>query len=315
MPWCPQCEAEYQEGYTECKDCKVPLVDKLEEADILYENFFQAEDSKIAEKLVKFFEYSELPCELSYDEDSELYIVSIPPEYEKDARKLYQAFYSVEQELVIKEAYKKAVSEFEASEGNTEDSSVPSDSDALDESSDSEKDFSEKDEEETEVLSIDNLSDDEDDNGVYVMKSDEYNDLAGTVFIFLFFGVAGLIFVILNVTNILNLFNGWLPNSVMGILFLAFIYVALTTNHKAKKVRSEIEIENKMTEQINAWLNENVTESFLASLQNDNISEEANYIKNLEIIKDMLLKEFGSQNRAYLDRLIDEFYSKNFDQE
>lgn len=31
MPFCPKCKYEYREGFTECSDCKVPLVDHLEE--------------------------------------------------------------------------------------------------------------------------------------------------------------------------------------------------------------------------------------------------------------------------------------------
>lgn len=29
MPWCPNCRSEYREGFTECADCKVALVDEL----------------------------------------------------------------------------------------------------------------------------------------------------------------------------------------------------------------------------------------------------------------------------------------------
>ncbi len=31
MPWCPQCRAEYREGFKTCSDCDTDLVDKLEE--------------------------------------------------------------------------------------------------------------------------------------------------------------------------------------------------------------------------------------------------------------------------------------------
>jgi hypothetical protein len=29
MPWCPQCKAEYQEGYRICRGCQVDLIDEL----------------------------------------------------------------------------------------------------------------------------------------------------------------------------------------------------------------------------------------------------------------------------------------------
>ncbi|MDO4270541.1 MAG: DUF2007 domain-containing protein [Eubacteriales bacterium] len=31
MPWCPKCRAEYREGFAECSECHVPLVDELGE--------------------------------------------------------------------------------------------------------------------------------------------------------------------------------------------------------------------------------------------------------------------------------------------
>ena len=33
MPFCPVCKCEYVEGIENCPDCKVPLVDTLEESD------------------------------------------------------------------------------------------------------------------------------------------------------------------------------------------------------------------------------------------------------------------------------------------
>ena len=33
MPWCPKCKAQYREGITVCADCKVDLVDSLEEVE------------------------------------------------------------------------------------------------------------------------------------------------------------------------------------------------------------------------------------------------------------------------------------------
>ncbi|MGE5404205.1 MAG: hypothetical protein ACM3PP_04635 [Candidatus Saccharibacteria bacterium] len=34
MPWCPKCRVEYREGFKECSDCQVDLVDKLPEIDL-----------------------------------------------------------------------------------------------------------------------------------------------------------------------------------------------------------------------------------------------------------------------------------------
>lgn len=326
MPFCPICKAEYQEGFTVCSDCKVELVDDIKEAEILIP-FFQAEDKKVAEKLVKFFNYSDLNSSCKYDEENDCYIVSIPPKKQMEAKKLYQAFYFVERERIESgesdlfqekkdsEIREEENSELEATDADQISDSNQSEDEAIDnyslESDDNEK---EKDDyrEETPGDEINAFDEEEEDNSPYVMKADQYKDLSGTVWVFLFFGVAGLIIVILNIIGILNFFNGWIPNSVMGALFLFFIYVALSTNKKAKAVQAEIEEENKLTEKINEWLKQNITEEFLSSIHNENISEELNYIKKTDTIKEMLMKEFGNQNLAYLDRLIEEYYNENF---
>ncbi len=319
MPWCPNCNAEYQEGYTECSDCGVALVDSLEE-DIELVPFFQAEDKKIAEKLVSYFKYSNMPSELSYSEENEVYLVNIPPKMEKEARKLYQAFYFVERENIANGIYKDGKStvsedEVEASDDTNDeiiDTSLTPDPTLEVKMDDYVTQHSKLDEKAEYIDSVEEIEDEEAEKGAYVFKADRYKDLAGTVGIFLFFGVVGLVFVILNMAGFLTILNGWLPNVVMGALFISFLYVAFSTRQRAQKIREEIAIENKLTEDINAWLKENVTEDFLASIHNDSISEELNYIKMTDTIKELLIKNFGKQNLSYLDRLVEEYYNNNF---
>lgn len=332
MPWCPKCKAEYQEGFTECTDCKVPLVeelDKLEEEEAFI-SFFQAEEQKTAEKLASFFEYSDLHCKTHYDEETKAYIVDIPPDMEKEARKLYEAFYVVEAELAAKKAYEKQTAQETEADAIKEDISSVEKAEEPEEGMSSEETVEEAEqsnsEDELEAAEaeafIDNGPSDsissyegnrKGDESVYIMKSEQYKDLTGTVYIFLIFGIVGLVFVLLNVLDIIHLLNGWLPNTVMGVLFLLFIYIAISTGSKAKKIRSEIDVENLLTKNINLWLKEHVTESFLVSIKDASISDEANYIHYIDVIKEMLIKEFGPQNLAYLDQVIEDFYNSNFD--
>ena len=331
MPWCPNCKAEYQEGFTECSDCGVPLVDSIEK-EIEYVPFFQAEEAKFAEKLARYLEYSGVKTQVTYDGENELYLVSIPPKAEKQAKKLYQAFIFVERENIENGVYDKNKTDVPSdAEKDTLKENTPGHN-AADPGEASEADgptveyYDEElyqedtpsDEEEEDRNSFDSdgeitKGEAEEDSSVYVMKADKYKDLAGTVWIFLFFGVIGLVFVLLNMAGILSVLNGWMPNLIMLAMFLFFLYVAASTNAKAKKIRAEIDAENKMTEDINQWFEAHFTEEFLSSIHNDNISSELNYMKMTDIMKEMLIKEFGPLNLAYLDRLIEEYYSRNFD--
>lgn len=317
MPWCPNCKAEYQPGFTVCSDCKVELVEDIKEAEVLIP-FFQAEEKKVAEKLVKFFDYSDLPSSLEYDEENAVYVVSIPPKKQQEAKKLYQAFYYVEKErLASGETDHHAKKEDKkTSENSEEDLDEEAREGAEFESFDnhSEEEEALLEDEYKEITPGDEINafDEKPEPSVYVMKADQFKDLTGTVWIFLLFGVAGLVVVLLNVIGVLHFFNGWIPNTVMGALFLFFLYVAQSTNSKAKKVQAEIDAENKLTEQINDWLKAHITEELVSSLHDENISEELNYIRITDKVKDMLIEEFGNQNLAYLDRLIEEYYNENF---
>lgn len=69
MPFCPNCKNEYREGFTECYDCKIPLVDSLEEAEaaqIKPKKFFDVNDERSYEFLDKYIE------EAKEEEESEI---------------------------------------------------------------------------------------------------------------------------------------------------------------------------------------------------------------------------------------------------
>ncbi len=51
MPFCPKCKAQYREGITVCADCKVELVDSLEEAEAVQETEVQAEETEAPEEM------------------------------------------------------------------------------------------------------------------------------------------------------------------------------------------------------------------------------------------------------------------------
>lgn len=386
MPWCPKCNVEYKEGITVCADCNTTLVDELAE-ETGYISFFMSEHKHIADKLKEYFEYSGVKSKINYSEEQDAYVLSIPEEKQKQAKKLYQAFYFVERERAEKElkiteapagediseatavevspagtagdetpeaSVDGEISESPAAEKTLDGSSdeegpaVPdgtgddstegsSDEEFTEDSADKTVTHSDSDEsapesedgllESDEILSdpegtiVDDLEDEDipvtsryrRDSGVYVMKSEMYKEYTSTVAVFTIIGILGLIFVFLNIAGVLTIFSGWLPFTVMSALFLFFIYVGLSTNVKAKRMLKELEEENLLTEQINKWLKDNVTEEYLASLNDESKSEELNYIYKTETIKEQLLKEFNGADPSYLDRLIEEFYNANID--
>ncbi|NLK03284.1 MAG: hypothetical protein GX319_02610 [Clostridiales bacterium] len=289
-----------------------------------YIPFFQGEKRIIAEKLAKYFEYSDLESKIHYDQENDVYVLSIPENKEKEAKKLYQAFYFVERERIEKsETYDEdsipIKEDFDSVDTATYDDGIairssddqlgPTDMDQEQISNDSYQEDEKIDEDDLEDLSYKSLLSG---NGTYVMKSEKYKDYMGTLYMFLILGLAGIIFVILNIIGVLKVLNGIFPNLIMTALFLYFLYEAISSGRKAKKLKLEVEEENQLTDKINKWLLDTVTEDFLLSISNSNLSTELDYLKKIDTIRDMLINEFGEQNTDYLDLIIEKYYSDTF---
>lgn len=311
-----------------------------------YIPFFQGEKRSITERLADYFDQSGLETKIHYEEAKDSYILSVPADKENEAKKLYQDFYFNERERVEREENSKdflqnydesnilksdmlLTSEESHSDKPIEDTQLSDNTSLIDDDSVSYEDdlntsntTENQEDDDTDQAETQEENNDKDKaslkdlisgSGNYVFKSEKYKDYIGTFYVFLFLGIAGIIFVILNITNVLNVLHGFFPNLVMSALFIFFIYEGIATGRKAKQLKSEIEEENQLTEKINQWLRNTVTEDFLASISNDELSEELDYIKKTDTIRDMLLIEFGDVNTDYLDRLIEEYYSETFE--
>ena len=76
MAWCPICKNEYREGITECSECKVPLVDNLEDCKLVKILYGTQEG---LEELKEYLEYNAVkPVQIDFDkeEGSEALFVS-----------------------------------------------------------------------------------------------------------------------------------------------------------------------------------------------------------------------------------------------
>lgn len=164
---------------------------------------------------------------------------------------------------------------------------------------------------------LEETDDDENHSTAYITKEERYSDYTSSYYTFFFFGVAGLIFVFLNIIGKINLLNGLIPNLVMGGIFIFFIYLGLNTMQKAKILRPEVEEEKELTDKINSWLSDNIDETYVEKFKevNEGYDEdnedsfEFHYFKLTDAIKKDIENEFGEQNSDYLDKLIEDYYT------
>ena len=308
MPWCPKCNMEYREGIKECADCGTELVENATENQAQESEVVRLETEENAQKLVEFLRYSKIEqVSYSYDQTDQAYVVTVNENALKEAKKLFQAFYTAETEAEEKAAKDNAIS-------NSNKSSISRPTDIPDANYE-DKEF--EDEEFSYETNKDNNAVNDLRSGskstVYVKKADQFKDLRSTGYIFLVVGIGGLIVLLLNILGIFSFYQGYFAWTVMGVLFTIFLIVGFSTLKHSKQVQGQIAEENTLTNTINAWLEKTITQEVLDSVIDPNEADEINYFKQTEYIKNGILNEFDKDlDDSYVDLLVEEFYNSHF---
>lgn len=304
MPWCPNCKTEYREGITHCADCKAELVADLSavkekniDATALLAKI-DGSQAEFARKLADFLEYSGVPVDVTSPDEDGLIAIATTPEAYRDAKRHFQAFYSVEAANILeKEAEKAFLSGEELPEQEL---------------------FAEE-EPETTGEAAEELSGKNDlfrHEKSYVSAVSRYDDYRSSGFTFVSFGILGIGFALLNLLEIIPLFNLF-SAAVILVMFTAFLVMGIFSFVKAGKLKEEALKEKALTTEVKKWLEENISEDTLHTYDTktgaEGKSEELLYLNRLDRLRETLLTAFPDLNSSFAEQLIEDFYSTHFD--
>lgn len=153
---------------------------------------------------------------------------------------------------------------------------------------------------------------------MYENSEDKYKDNLSSAITFFVCGAAGIIILILNDLGILKFVvkgssNFILINIVLGLLFVGFIAIGFWSLKYSKNIKNKAAIENKDTDTILAWLNENVSSDDIESSYNNDIAEEMKYFNRSDYIKSAILKQFPETEDNLADTVADKYIDTLFE--
>ncbi|MCI5848508.1 MAG: hypothetical protein MR001_01945 [Lachnoclostridium sp.] len=326
MPWCPKCKNEYREGITECVDCGSPLVESLEEYNDSSEPLLllQSEKKDYLEKFVKYLDYSGIHSySIKPDENEFVWSLYVNNKDYKQAHKLYKGFALTESELELEEraknAYMESIEADTSSEDDSSDEELPV-YEELDASNIPEEYYQKAEDSEKTSFSTDNeqISDMFDDETVYesygskspentyVRQSDRAKDYKFSAYTCIFFGFFGSIFAIVNLLGFIDLIPALFSQIVMLFVFIAFLIGGIIMYINSKSIEQNAATEETLEKELDEWLDMNITESYIYQLKDNSSSDEINYFRYFEAIKQDVLKDFPEAPAAMIDALIDE---------
>lgn len=284
MAWCPKCRNEYVEGITTCADCGVELVAELPEetapdAPVV---LCHVNDVENGSKFVAYLNYGNIQTAglLQTGETEEDGYDVVVAEFEREAaEQLFSGFDSVE------ELAQSDISEL-----------IP----------DIEKQLEELKDEEANHMFSDLRTES---STVYVKKKDKYNDLKFSGISFIVFGILGGGLLIANVIGLINIFNQF-SSFIMALVFIIFIGIGVSSLIRAGKLKSIVSEEEKVTNEVLDWMEENITDEHIASLIDKDLSEEDNYFQVHGLLCEELSGQFTFLNKGYVEQLMDDRYNR-----
>lgn len=301
MPWCPKCRNEYRKGITVCAECKVELVDSLENSG--KQAFVFGEKDKM-ERLQSFLSYSNIETEIRYDDTDHTYQLSVAEESMKQAVKAAQVFMQQEAEQVTDG--NKTVS------GET---SIAEDNVYTEETEAEEKTLVNEPEE------ADRSAGEKQFYHAYQNSAAKAEDNRSSAYTLLVVGGIGFVVVLLIFLGILPIYQNagttkYLVCGVMGAMFILFIVFGIVSMRSSKVLFSQAKTENSLIAEMTKWCQENLSAAKVDEglFEGEELAEEQKYFKRTECMRKLISDKFLNLDEAFLDHFIDEYYQTLFEE-
>lgn len=301
MPWCPKCRNEYRKGITVCAECKVELVDSLENSG--KQAFIFGEKDKM-EGLQSFLSYNDIETEIGYDDTDHTYQLSVADEQMKQAVKAAQVFLQQE-----------------AEQSADENEMVGRETDITEENDYTEETAAEENSLTNEPEETDRIGGEKQFYHAYQNSAARAEDNRSSAYTLLVVGGIGFVVVLLIFLGILPIYQNagttkYLVCGVMGAMFILFIVFGFVSMRSSKVLFSQAKTENSLMAEMTKWCQENLSAAKVDEglFEGEELAEEQKYFKRTECMRKLISDKFLNLDEAFLDHFIDEYYQTLFEE-
>ena len=308
MPWCPKCRNEYREGITVCAECKVELVERLE--DIPKQAFIFGAKEKM-ERLQGFLAYEKIETELQYNETENTYQLCAADEDMKAAVKATQVF--LQQELS---------QETEAEEDETQTEETDSETAAETEEAVTVQEEMTASEDKPAKENPTAGNDERKSYHAYQDSATKAEDNRSSAYTLLVVGGIGFVLDILVFLGVLPVYQNagmtkYLVCGVMGAMFILFIVFGFVSMRTSKILLVKAKTENSLLSEMTKWCESNLSKEKIDEglFEGEELLEEQKYFKRAERMKELISDKFLNLDEAFLEHFIDEYYQRIFESE
>lgn len=151
----------------------------------------------------------------------------------------------------------------------------------------------------------------------FVSKKEKYKDYRSTGLMFLVVAAAGIAVITLNLLGVITLFRTAGASSVlfycvMYAMFIIFLAVGVNSLKNAAKIKDASVSEEAFLQELNQYVDTNITASLFDSAEAENLSPEELYFNRTGLIRSMLVEKYPDMDEGLLEQTLDAAYDRLF---
>lgn len=292
MPFCPKCKNEYRPGIKMCSDCKVELVDDLNNAPVALARGIE----ESLKEIQAFLNTNGLQSTfITYDKVRDAHELYADKKDVEKAAGLLQVFQAKKQMEYLSEKYEIPMDEM------TPERAKELMEQEMEEAKEAQKNAKGK------GVAAKNS---------YVDKRQRAEEYKSSGYVLTIVGIIGLLVLTGMYTGMIPGFESLRTNymflGVMGALFVVFIAVGIMSFTKIKTIIGQAEVDEDMTAKVKAFMEEKLTKTILDKIASGGVEEEL-FFQRAEYMEREIKKEFPDIDDALCEKLIDERYSELYE--